>query len=98
MAHDQQLIRRVVDAVDPVGGHVALDPVHAGPEAAQHAAGLLRDFLEFRRTQLACARNVPFNDELRHVILPNKGHRLTGMLPAAAGRRPIFGTVPRVVQ
>src|SRR5688572_28103550 len=68
--HDERLVRGVVDAVDPIGRHVAVDPLHAGPEAAEDAAGFLRDFLQFRRAQLACARYVPFNHELRHVTLP----------------------------
>src|SRR5262245_51098212 len=70
VTHDQRFVRRVVDAVDLVGGHVAVDPLHAGSKACEDAAGFLRDLLEFRRAQLAGTGYVPLDHELRHVTLP----------------------------
>jgi len=82
----QLFVWRQVYAVNFVACHVAVDPLDAGSEAAEDAAGLLRDLLELRRAQLACARNFPFDHELRHVNLP-RGHRLGRMVPAPARPR-----------
>src|SRR5205823_4293207 len=60
------LVRRHVDAVDLVAGHVALDPLDLRPEALQDAARLLRDRLQLLRAELAGAGDLTLDEVLRH--------------------------------
>src|SRR6266403_5430288 len=64
----QRFVGGVVNTVDFVGGYVAVDPLHAGPEAAEHPARLQRDVLELGRAQFTRAGNFPFNDEFRLAV------------------------------
>src|SRR5262249_30507570 len=57
---------RDVDAVDPVVGDVALDPLDLGSQAVEDGARPLRDALELRGRELSGARDVALDDVLRH--------------------------------
>ena len=43
------------------------------PHPAEHPTRLLRDGLQLRRSQLACAGNVALDQVLRHLVLRGKG-------------------------
>src|SRR5581483_5209884 len=70
MTTDEGFVRRMIDAVDFVRGDVAVNPLHARAQAAQHPAGFPGDRLEFGRTQLAGASDLSLDDEFGHELSP----------------------------
>src|SRR5262249_38784762 len=63
---DQCLAGRVVNAIDLVGGDVAVDPLNLRAEVLEHPAGFLRDGLESLGRHIARAGDFAFNHVLRH--------------------------------
>lgn len=66
MLANHLFIRRDVDAVDLVIGHVTLEPLNLRSQLLQHSTGLLRDALKLLWRQLSCFGNLPFDYVFRH--------------------------------
>src|SRR5207249_3400021 len=59
-------VRRDVDTVDLVVGHVALEPLDFRPHGLEDSARFLRNRVEFLPGQLSRARDLALDHELRH--------------------------------
>src|SRR5689334_3966895 len=82
MSPDQRFVLRVIHAVDPVIGDVAVHPLHAGTEARENPAGLLRNAFELCRAELASTGNIALDHELRHGCLLEKMKSASTVRPA----------------
>ena len=64
-------VRRDVDTVNLLIGHVAVDPLNLRSQLAEHAARLLRDGLKLFSRKLPRPRDVTLNQILRHCQSPS---------------------------
>src|ERR1700722_5124652 len=66
MFADHRFVRREVDAVDLVAGHVAVQPLNVVPQAANRSHRPLRYFTELSVAEITDTGNVAFDYEFRH--------------------------------
>jgi len=69
MFADELLVRRNVDAVNPVLSHVAVNPLNLGSEVLENSTRLLRYRLKLLGCEISCAWKVTFNHIFWHSIL-----------------------------